>query len=48
VKDLKRLLEAFTEVLAVNQSKVMDASLLSLLRKWGENSKLQEIIEKIL
>lgn len=48
VKDLKRLLEAFTEVLAVNQSKVMDESLLSLLRKWGENSKLQEIIEKIV
>jgi len=48
VKDLKRLLEAFVELLAVNQSRVRDKSLLSLLKKWRKNMKLTEIVEKCL
>lgn len=47
VKDLKRLLEVFADLQAVNQSKVTDKVLLALLRVWSENTKLSETIEKI-
>ncbi len=48
VKDLKRLLEIFSEIQTVNGwPKVTNTSLLSLLAAWKKNSKLTEVIESL-
>ena len=48
LKDLKRLLEVFSELQTVNNwPKVKDAPLLSLLEAWKKNSKLTEVIESL-
>ena len=47
VKDLKRLLEVFADLQAVNQSKVTDKALLALLAVWGKYTKLSDTVEKI-
>ena len=48
VKDLKRLLEVFSEIQTVNGwPKVTNASLLSLLAAWKKNSKLTEVIDSL-
>jgi hypothetical protein len=48
VKHLKKLLEIFTEVLAMNRSVVEDPHVISLLKTWSATTALNKIIKNLV
>lgn len=47
IKNLKKLLEIYAEVLVINQSNITDRILMDLLAKWKSSNSLKKIIIKL-
>ena len=48
VKDLKRLLEIYAELLALNHSRVEDQQVWNLLERWKTNANLKKVVNTIM